>query len=124
LGHNTDITLLDYLADHSAATPSDAGLHLKEQLTELFSRNHYLEQQKSLILKLEADLRLKDNELIGLDVQLKQLNSKADTELLLKENLELKRYFEQNALKKNNNLLIFIVGIISIIFGGLLGKFL
>ncbi|MDC4276349.1 hypothetical protein NQ637_18150, partial [Acinetobacter baumannii] len=83
-----------------------------------------LEQQKSLILKLEADLRLKDNELIGLDVQLKQLNSKADTELLLKENLELKRYFEQNALKKNNNLLIFIVGIISIIFGGLLGKFL
>ncbi|WP_373359145.1 exodeoxyribonuclease VII large subunit [Acinetobacter lactucae] len=39
LGHNSDVTLLAYLADHSAITPSDARIHLKEQFDELFSRN-------------------------------------------------------------------------------------
>lgn len=46
LHHNSDVTLLDYLADHFAITPSDAGIHLKGQFDELFSRNEILEQQK------------------------------------------------------------------------------
>jgi len=59
LGHNSDVTLLDYLADHSAITPSDAGIHLKGQFNELFFRNDTLEQQKIKIFKLESDLKTK-----------------------------------------------------------------
>lgn len=65
LGHNSDVTLLDYLADHSAITPSDAGLHLKEQFDELFSRNDTLEQQKIKIFKLESDLKTKGEDVIA-----------------------------------------------------------
>lgn len=89
LGHNSDVTLLDYLADHSAITPSDAGIHLKGQFDELFSRNDILEQQKIKIFKLENDLKVKSEDVIALSANLKQLADRTDIQTLMNENKSL-----------------------------------
>lgn len=89
LGHNSDVTLLDCLADHSAITPTAAGIHLKEQFDELFSRNDILEQQKIKILKLESDLKVKSDDVIALSANLKQLSDRTDLQVLMNENKTL-----------------------------------
>lgn len=89
LGHHSDVTLLDCLADHSVITPSDAGIHLKEQFDELFSRNDILEQQKIKIVKLESDLNAKSEDVIALSANLRQLSDRTDIQTLMNENKSL-----------------------------------
>nr|WP_227602518.1 hypothetical protein [Acinetobacter sp. ACIN00229] len=89
LGYNSDVILLDYLADHSAITPSDAGIHFKVQFDELFSRNDTLEQQKIKIFKLESDLKTKSDNVIALSANLKQLFDRTDIQTLMNENKRL-----------------------------------
>ncbi|MDC5424482.1 hypothetical protein NRA68_17880, partial [Acinetobacter baumannii] len=89
LGHNSDVTLLDYLADHFEITPTDAGIHLKGQFDELFSRTDILEQQKIKIFKLENDLKVKSEDVIALSANLKQLSDRTDIQTLMNENKSL-----------------------------------
>ncbi|MBO3658450.1 hypothetical protein J5N55_10210 [Acinetobacter haemolyticus] len=70
-------------------TPLDAGLHLKEQFDELFSRRDTLEQQRTQITKLQNDLKAKDSDVIGLSAQIKQLSDRTDVQALMKENKNL-----------------------------------
>ncbi|MDP9803151.1 exodeoxyribonuclease VII large subunit [Acinetobacter calcoaceticus] len=133
LGHNSDVTLLDYLADHSAITPSDAGIHLKGQFDELFSRNDILEQQKIKIFKLESDLKTKSDDVIALSANLKQLSDRKDIQTLINENKSLVELNHELRLKgsekemqqsraKNNFILTFAIVIVSMIIGGMLGR--
>ncbi|NUG23332.1 exodeoxyribonuclease VII large subunit [Acinetobacter lactucae] len=132
LGHNSDVTLLDYLADHSAITPSDAGIHLKGQFDELFSRNDILEQQKIKIFKLEKDLKVKSEDVIALSANLKQLSDRTDIQTLMNENKSLVEINHELNRKINNKqvivkqriyILMFLVAIVAVIVGILLGKF-
>lgn len=133
LGHNTDVTLLDYLADHSAITPSDAGIHLKGQFEELFSRNGILEQQKIKIFKLENDLKAKSEDVIALSANLKQLSDRTDIQILMNENkslIELNRELKQQVsngrkddeTNKKGSVVMFIVAIVAVIAGAVLGR--
>ncbi|MFA0797689.1 exodeoxyribonuclease VII large subunit [Acinetobacter baumannii] len=133
LGHNSDVTLLDYLADHSAITPSDAGIHLKGQFDELFSRNDILEQQKIKIFKLESDLKTKSDDVIALSANLKQLSDRTDIQILMNENRELSKLNHQlqqqitnerqsrETSKKSYFLVVGII-LIVIIFGVIMGR--
>lgn len=133
LGHDSDVTLLDYLADHSAITPSDAGMHLKQQFDELFSRNYTLEQQKTQILKLKDDLKAKSDDVIVLSANLKQLTARTDIQELINENKKLVKRNQELGLKVNekellqssvnkNSILIFVVAIVAMIIGGILNR--
>lgn len=133
LGHNSDVTLLDYLADHSAITPSDAGIHLKGQFDELFFRNDTLERQKIKIFKLESDLKTKSDEVIALSANLKQLSDRTDIQTLMNENKSLvelnhelrSKGSEKERLQsraKNSFILTFAIVIVSMIIGGVLGR--
>ncbi|MCW1895716.1 exodeoxyribonuclease VII large subunit [Acinetobacter baumannii] len=133
LGHNTDVTLLNYLADHSAITPSDAGIHLKGQFDELFSRNDILEQQKIKIFKLENDLKVKSEDVIALSANLKQLSDRTDIQTLMNENkslVELNHELKQqvsngrkdDATNKSGSVVMFIVAVVAVIAGAVLGK--
>lgn len=135
LGHNSDVTLLDYLADHSAITPSDAGIHLKGQLDELFSRNNILEQQKIKIFKLESDLKTKSDDVIALSANLKQLSDRTDIQTLMNENKSLVELNHELKLKVNekqllqskttkNSILIVAIVILMMILGWGLGRML
>lgn len=133
LGHNSDVTLLDYLADHSAITPSDAGIHLKGQFDELFSRNDILEQQKIKILKLESDLKVKSENVIVLSANLKQMSARTDIQTLINENKGLvelnhelkqqestgRKYDESN---KKGSVIMFIIAVVAAIAGVVLGR--
>ncbi|MFW2021411.1 exodeoxyribonuclease VII large subunit [Acinetobacter baumannii] len=133
LVHNTDVTLLDYLADHSAITPSDAGIHLKGQFDELFSRNDLLEQLKIKNFKLESDLKAKSDEVIALSANVKQLSERTDIQTLINENKELdelnhelkqqvstgRKYDESN---KKGSVMMFIIAIVAAITGVVLGR--
>ena len=133
LGHNSDVTLLDYLADHSAITPSDAGIHLKGQFHELFSRNDILEQQKIKIFKLESDLKTKSDNVIALSANLKQLSDRTDIQTLMNENKSLvelnhelkqqvsnkRKYDETN---KKSSVVIFIIALVAVIVGVVFGR--
>ncbi|MDC4883591.1 hypothetical protein OHW08_05875 [Acinetobacter baumannii] len=133
LGHNSDVTLLDYLADHSAITPSDAGIHLKGQFDELFSRHDILEQQKIKIFKLESNLKAKSDDVIALSANLKQLSDRTDIQILMNENRELsklnhqlkqqitnERQFRETS-KKSYFLVVGII-LVAIIVGAILGR--
>ncbi|EPB3617084.1 exodeoxyribonuclease VII large subunit, partial [Acinetobacter baumannii] len=133
LGHNSDVTLLDYLADHSAITPSDAGIHLKGQFDELFSRNDILEQQKIKIFKLESDLKAKSDDVIALSANLRQLSDRTDIQTLMNENkrlVELNHELRQqmsNERKddkpnKIGSVVMFIIAVIAVIAGVVLGR--
>ncbi|MDC5459229.1 hypothetical protein OHW96_11525 [Acinetobacter baumannii] len=133
LGHNSDVTLLDYLADHSAITPSDAGIHLKGQFDELFSRNDILEQQKIKIFKLEHDLKTKSEDVIALSANLKQLSDRTDIQALISENkslVELNHQLKQQITNerqsretsKKSYFLIVGIMLIAIIVGVLWGR--
>lgn len=133
LGHTSDVTLLDCLAEHSAITPSDAGMHLKQQFDELFSRNYTLEQQKTQILKLKDDLKAKSDDVIALSANLKQLTARTDIKALINENKKLVRLNQELGLKvnekellqsstKKNSILIFVVAIVAMIIGGILDR--
>ncbi|MBJ8504388.1 hypothetical protein I6M96_05155 [Acinetobacter seifertii] len=133
LGHNSDVTLLDYLADHSAITPSDAGIHLKGQFDELFSRNDILEQQKIKIFKLESDLKAKSDDVIALSANLKQLSDRTDIQTLMNENkrlVELNHEFKQqvsNGRKDDltntrGSVVMFIIAVVAVIAGAVLGR--
>lgn len=131
LGHNSDVTLLDYLADHSAITPSDAGIHLKEQFDELFSRNDTLEQQKIKIFKLESDLKTKSDDVIALSANLKQLSDRTDIQILINENKSLVVLNHELNQKMNNQqltekqriyILMCLVTVVVVIVGIFLGK--
>jgi len=130
LGHNSDVTLLAYLADHSAITPSDARIHLKEQFDELFSRNGILEQQKIKIFKLENDLKVKSEEVIALSANLKQLSDLTDIQTLMNENkslVELNHDLKQQVsnrrkddeTNKKGSVVMFIIAVIA---GAVLGR--
>lgn len=135
LGHNSDVTLLDYLADHSAITPSDAGIHLKGQFDELFSRNDILEQQKIKIFKLENDLKVKSEDVIALSANLKQLSDRTDIRTLMNENkslVELNHQLKQQITterkygetsKKSYFLVVGII-LVALIVGTIMGKVL
>ncbi|EXI39909.1 exonuclease VII, large subunit [Acinetobacter baumannii 846928] len=133
LGHNSDVTLLDYLADHSAITPSDAGIHLKGQFDELFSRNDILEQQKIKIFKLESDLKAKSDDVIALSANLKQLSDRTDIQTLMNENkrlVELNHELKQQvsngrkdyATNTRGSVVMFIIAIVAVIAGAVLGR--
>ncbi|EXE16069.1 exonuclease VII, large subunit [Acinetobacter baumannii 1106579] len=133
LGHNSDVTLLDYLADHSAITPSDAGIHLKGQFDELFSRNDILEQQKIKIFKLENDLKIKSEDVIALSANLKQLSDRTDIQTLMNENkslVELNHELKQqvsngrkdDATNKSGSVVMFIIAVVAVIAGAVLGR--
>lgn len=133
LGHNSDVTLLDYLADHSAITPSDAGIHLKGQFDELFSRNDLLEQQRIKIFKLESDLKTKSDNVIALSANLKQLSDRTDIQTLMNENkrlVELNHELKQRVSSerrddesnKKGSVVMFIVAVVAVIAGAVLGK--
>lgn len=133
LGHNSDVTLLDYLADHSAITPSDAGIHLKGQFDELFSRNDILEQQKIKIFKLENDLKVKSEDVIALSANLKQLSDRTDIQTLMNENkslVELNHELKQqvsnrqkdDATNKRGSIVMFIIAVVAVIAGAVLGR--
>lgn len=133
LGHNSDVTLLDYLADHSAITPSDAGIHLKEQFDELFSRNGILEQQKIKIFKLENDLKVKSEDVIALSANLKQLSDRTDIQTLMNENkslVELNHELKQQVsnrwkddeTNKKGSVVMFLIAVVAVIAGAVLGR--
>ncbi|MDC5056636.1 hypothetical protein OHW35_09335 [Acinetobacter baumannii] len=133
LGHNSDVTLLDYLADHSAITPSDAGIHLKGQFDELFSRNDILEQQKIKIFKLESDLKAKSDDVIALSANLKQLSDRTDIQTLMNENkrlVELNHELKQQvsngrkdySTNTRGSVVMFIIAIVAVIAGAVLGR--
>lgn len=133
LGHNSDVTLLDYLADHSAITPSDAGIHLKGQFDELFSRNDILEQQKIKIFKLESDLKAKSDDVIALSANLKQVSDRTDIQTLMNENkrlVELNHELKQQvsngrkdyATNTRGSVVMFIIAIVAVIAGAVLGR--
>ncbi|MDO7413357.1 exodeoxyribonuclease VII large subunit [Acinetobacter baumannii] len=133
LGHNSDVTLLDYLADHSAITPSDAGIHLKGQFDELFSRNDILEQQKIKIFKLENDLKAKSDDVIALSANLKQLSDRTDIQTLMNENRELNKVNHQlkqqitneskdGEISKKSYFLVVGIILVAIIVGAILGR--
>lgn len=133
LGHNSDVTLLDYLADHSAITPSDAGIHLKGQLDELFARNDILEQQKIKIFKLENDLKVKCEDVIALSANVKQLSDRTDIQTLMNENkslVELNHELKQqvsngrkdDATNKRGSIPMFIIAVVAVIAGVVLGR--
>lgn len=133
LGHNSDVTLLDYLADHSAITPSDAGIHLKGQFDELFSRNDILEQQKIKIFKLENDLKAKSDDVIALSANLKQLSDQTDIQTLMNENRELNKVNHQlkqqitneskdGEIGKKSYFLVIGIILVAIIVGAILGR--
>lgn len=133
LGHNSDVTLLDYLADHSAITPSDAGIHLKGQFDELFSRNDILEQQKIKIFKLENDLKVKSEDVIALSANLKQLADRTDIQTLINENkslVELNHELKQQVGNKRKDdetnkrgfVMMFIIAVFAVIAGIVLGR--
>lgn len=133
LGHNSDVTLLDYLADHSAITPSDAGIHLKGEFDELFSRNDILEQQKIKIFKLESDLKTKSDDVIALSANLKQLSDRTDIQTLMNENkslVELNHELKQqinngrndDEANKKGSVVMFIIAVVAVIAGAVLGR--
>lgn len=133
LGHNSDVTLLDYLADHSAITPSDAGIHLKGQFDELFSRNDILEQQKIKIFKLENDLKVKSEDVIALSANLKQLSDRTDIQTLMNENkslVELNHELKQQVsnrrkddeTNKRGSVMMFLIAVVAVIAGAVLGR--
>ncbi|MDC5624812.1 hypothetical protein OFN08_10205 [Acinetobacter baumannii] len=133
LGHNSDVTLLDYLADHSAITPSDAGIHLKGQFDELFSRNDILEQQKIKIFKLESDLKAKSDDVIALSANLKQLSDRTDIQTLMNENkrlVELNHELKQQvsngrkdyATNTRGSVVMLIIAVVAVIAGAVLGR--
>lgn len=133
LGHNSDVTLLDYLADHSAITPSDAGIHLKGQFDELFFRNDILEQQKIKIFKLESDLKAKSDDVIALSANLKQLSDRTDIQTLMNENkrlVELNHELKQQvsngrkdyATNTRGSVVMFIIAVVAVIAGAVLGR--
>lgn len=133
LGHNLDITLLDFLADHSAITPTVAGIHLKEQFDELFSRNHTLKQQRTQILKLQNDLKAKSDDVIAFSANLKQLSERTDIQILMKENKslvelnhELRREIGNGRMYDETNkksfVEMFIIVLVAVIAGAVLGR--
>ncbi|WP_332606367.1 exodeoxyribonuclease VII large subunit [Acinetobacter sp. ESBL14] len=134
LGHNSDVTLLDCLADHSAITPTAAGIHLKEQFDELFARNHTLQQQKTQILKLQNDLKAKSDDVIALSANLKQLSERNDIQTLMNENKSLvelnqelkqqisdRRKYDEEANKKSS-VAMFIIAVVAAIAGAVLAR--
>ncbi|MFW1648219.1 hypothetical protein [Acinetobacter baumannii] len=133
LHHNSDVTLLDYLADHSAIIPSDTGIHLKGQFDELFSRNDILEQQKIKIFKLESDLKTKSDNVIALSANLKQLSDRTDVQILMSENkrlVELNHELKQqvsnerkdDVTNKRGSVVMFIITVVAVIAGAVLGR--
>ncbi|MEI1717326.1 exodeoxyribonuclease VII large subunit [Acinetobacter baumannii] len=133
LGHNSDVTLLDYLADHSAITPSDAGIHLKGQFDELFSRNDLLEQLKIKNFKLESDLKTKSDDVIALSANLKQLSDRTDIQTLMNENkslVELNHELKQQVsnrrkddeTNKRGSVMMFLIAVVAVIAGAVLGR--
>ncbi|MCT9253864.1 exodeoxyribonuclease VII large subunit [Acinetobacter baumannii] len=133
LGHNPDLTLLDFIADHSVITPTAAGVHLKGQFDELFARNDLLEQQKIKIFKLESDLKTKSDKVVALSANLKQLSDRTDIQTLMNENKRLvelnhelrqqvssgRKYDETN---KKSSVVMFIITVVAVIAGAVLGR--
>ncbi|MDS7933537.1 exodeoxyribonuclease VII large subunit [Acinetobacter sp. V91_7] len=133
LGHNPDLTLLDFLADHSVITPTAAGVHLKGQFDELFARNHTLTQQKTQILKLQNDLKTKNDDVIALSANLKQLSDRTDIQSLMNENkslVELNHELKQQVsnrrkddeTNKRGSVMMFIIAVVAVIAGAVLGR--
>lgn len=121
------------MADHSAITPSDAGVHLKGQLDELFARNDILEQQKIKIFKLENDLKVKCEDVIALSANVKQLSDRTDIQTLMNENkslVELNHELKQqvsnggkdDATNKSGSIPMFIIAVVAVIAGVVLGR--
>ena len=121
------------MADHSAITPSDAGIYLKGQFDELFSRNDILEQQKIKIFKLESDLKAKSDDVIALSANLKHLSDRTDIQTLIKENkslvelnYELKQQVsngrKDDATNKRGSVVMFIITVVAVIAGAVLGR--
>lgn len=143
LGHNTDVTLLDSLADHSAFTPLDAGLHLKEQIETKINRNLKIKNQGKTINYLKETLENKtrsieekEKQIIQLRAQNTHLEKRTDTtplidkndslkiknDFLAKENLTLTEEVKATQSKLNNMLIV--ISFVGIIIGFILGKFL
>lgn len=127
------MTLLDYLTDHSAITTSEAGIHLKGQFDELFSRNEILEEQKIKIFKLENDLKVKNEDVIAFPANLKQLSDRTDIQTLMNENKSLvklnnelnQRVSSERRDDESNHkgsVVMFIVAVVAVIAEAVLGK--
>ena len=116
LGHNTDVTLLDSLADHSAFTPLDAGLHLKEQIEIQINRNSRIKNQEKTINYLKKDLDGKIRSIEEKEKQIIQLKAQNTESITLSEKA-------QGTQSKVNNMLM-IIGLIGMVIAFLLGKFL
>lgn len=122
LGHNTDVTLLDYIVDHSAYTPLDAGLHLRDQIEKVISRDNKALEALSKLNRYQRDIYSKDEEIQRLKIEngrlpsLEEVSALRDKNSLLEAKLEIKP-----ESSKVNHATILIAVIIAAFFGCLLG---
>lgn len=126
LGHNTDITLLDYIVDHSAFTPLDAGLHLKEQVEVMLSRTNNLYKLEEKIRYIEQQLNRKSSDYENLRIEKAMLPERSDIENLRQENAHLnaKLQHEANKTPNSNNQSLMIACLIAVFVGVVVGKFM
>ncbi|WP_139852485.1 exodeoxyribonuclease VII large subunit [Acinetobacter pullicarnis] len=83
LGHNTDLSIIDYLADYSGVSPTEAGVHLRDILVYYTEINkafeeankhiahlkHRVAEGSKKITRLEVDLERQPNETVQRQLQ-------------------------------------------------------
>ncbi|MGE8570767.1 MAG: exodeoxyribonuclease VII large subunit [Acinetobacter amyesii] len=126
LGHNTDITLLDYIVDHSAFTPLDAGLHLKEQVEGMLSRTNKLYMLEEKVRNVEQQLNRKKIDYENLRIEKAKLPERSVIENMRQENANLnaKLQYQTNKKPNLNNQFLLIACLVAIFIGVIIGKFI
>lgn len=124
LGHNTDITILDYLAEHSSITPTNAGLHLKNKIVEGLDRNKKILKIQDDHMQIEQKLRKKYAEINQLKNEIAKLPEKSEFENLRDKHAELKAklQLEQAQPKEGQNKNIQFLALLALVIGIVIGK--
>ena len=126
LGHNTDVTLLDYIVDHSAYTPLDAGIHLRDQIERVLSRDKEAIETISKLQRYQSENRYKDTEIQKLKYENQKLPSLQEVTKLRDEKAHLSAELNmiRNRPPETDNKMIAIIAVIAAIVGVILGKFM
>lgn len=91
LGHDTDISIIDYLADYSGVSPTEAGVHLRENIKYYDGLHEQVDSCSAEIMGLKQKVAERAKRITELEVNLK---NSPDNKDVLASNTTVKKQAE------------------------------
>lgn len=103
LGHSANNTLLDFISEYSATTPTNAGTHLRQRIMNDLSLRQQANDSLKALNQLTLENRKYQNELAALSAHAKGLSANLDGrgQDMAKMEQEIKELTQQLAISKN-----------------------